>query len=129
MNTILVIDDQGELRTLFQRVLESQGYTIFTAENGNAGLAALETCNPQLILLDMAMPGMDGLEFLRQLRSQPQWAQLPVIMLSGLMSAQQVATARELGVVDQLVKAEFSMKELRSRVARHLTSPAKLSVA
>jgi DNA-binding response OmpR family regulator len=123
MSTVLVIDDQPELRMLFQRVLESQGYTVLTASNGQEGLDSLDEYAPGIILLDMAMPQMDGLAFLRQLRSRPRWATIPVIMLSGLMSADQTAAARKLGVDDQLIKAEFSMKELRSRVARHLPPP------
>lgn len=128
MSSILVIDDQPELRMLFQRVLESQGYAVFTASNGQEGLDALDSCEPRLILLDMAMPQMDGLDFLRQLRTNSRWATVPVIMLSGLMSAQQTAAARDLGVHDQLIKAEFSMKELRSRVARHVPPP-RLQIA
>ena len=123
MSTILVMDDQPELRQLFQRVLENQGYMVATADNGRAGLAAVGAADPQLILLDMAMPLMDGLTFLHELRRLPGRAGLPVIILSGLMSAEQTRAARELGVVDQLVKAEFSMKELRARVARHVPPP------
>jgi DNA-binding response OmpR family regulator len=132
MSTVLVVDDQPELRLLFQRVLEYQGYTVVSAENGQDGLRVIDQCNPQLILLDMAMPRMDGLTFLQTIRAQQKWAKLPVIMLSGLMTAEQVAAARELGVADRLVKAEFSMKELRARVAQHLRPPvsaAKPAVA
>ena len=124
MSTVLVVDDQPELRLLFQRVLENQGYRVCTAENGADGLKVIEQCDPQLVLLDLARPRMDGLGFLRAIREQPRWAKLPVIMLSGLMSAEQIAAARELGVADRLVKAEFSMKELRARVARYVPPPA-----
>lgn len=123
MSTVLVIDDQPELRMLFQRVLENQGYTVVTAENGREALIAVDEYEPQLILLDMAMPQMDGLTFLRQLRSQSKWADVPAIIMSGLMTAEQKSAACELGVCDQLVKAEFSMKELRARVAKHLPPP------
>jgi CheY-like chemotaxis protein len=123
MSTILVVDDQAELRQLFQRVLESQGYSLVCAENGQAGLAMLDAVDPQLILLDMAMPQMDGITFLRNLRQQPRFQTLPVIILSGLMSREQIQAARELGVTDHLVKAEFTMKELRNRVARLLPPP------
>lgn len=124
MSTILVVDDQAELRQLFQRVLEGRGWRVTLACNGQEGLDAVEAGAPDLILLDMAMPKMDGLEFLRLLRGRPQWKTLPVIILSGLMSPEQIRAARELGVTDQLVKAEFSMKELRTRVARHLPESA-----
>jgi CheY-like chemotaxis protein len=123
MSTVLVVDDQAELRQLFQRVLESQGYQIVCAANGQAGLAMLDATNPQLILLDMAMPQMDGITFLRNLRQKPKFQTVPVIVLSGLMSREQIRTARELGVTDTLVKAEFTMKELRNRVARLLPPP------
>src|SRR5579862_640930 len=63
MSTVLVIDDQPELRMLFQRVLESQGYTVLTAANGQEGLDSLDEHAPGIILLDMAMPQMDGLSF------------------------------------------------------------------
>jgi two-component system alkaline phosphatase synthesis response regulator PhoP len=123
MSTVLVVDDQAELRQLFQRVLESQGYRVVCAENGHAGLAMLDTVNPQLILLDNAMPQMDGMAFLRNLRKRPRFQNMPVIILSGLMSREQIQAARDLGVTDHLVKAEFTMKELRNRVARLLPPP------
>ncbi|HSZ60025.1 MAG TPA: response regulator [Tepidisphaeraceae bacterium] len=129
MSTVLVVDDQPEMRLLFQRVLENQGYTVVSAENGQDGLRVIDQCNPQLVLLDMAMPRMDGLGFLQAIRAQARWAKLPVIMLSGLMTAEQVAVARELGVSDRLVKAEFSMKELRARVAKHVPAPVSVSKA
>lgn len=122
MGTVLVIDDQPEMRQLFQRVLEHQGHRVVCAGNGQEGLRVLQSCPAQVVLLDMAMPEMDGLSFLRALRQQPGWEQLPVIILSGLMSPEQVAAARALGVADQLVKAQFSMRELRALVARHLPS-------
>jgi CheY-like chemotaxis protein len=123
MSTVLVVDDQPELRMLFQRVLENQGYKVVSAENGVEGLRVIEQCDPQLVLLDMAMPRMDGLTFLQTIRGQEKWRKLPVIMLSGLMSPEQVAAARELGVADRLIKAEFSMKELRARVAKFVPPP------
>jgi DNA-binding response OmpR family regulator len=127
LGKVLIIDDQPELRQLFRRVLENHGCTVETAENGQVGLEAVETMQPDLVLLDMAMPLMDGVAFLRALRDRPRWKSLPVIILSGLMSPQQVVAARELGVADLLVKAEFSMKELRTRVASLLTASMILS--
>lgn len=120
MSTILVVDDQPELRQLFQRVLLHQGHQVVVAGNGYEGLLALERSAPELILLDMAMPQMDGLTFLKELRARPRGRDLPVIILSGLMSPEQTAAARALGVSDQLVKAEFSIRDLRALVAKYL---------
>ncbi|HSU67835.1 MAG TPA: response regulator [Tepidisphaeraceae bacterium] len=120
MATVLVIDDQMELRTLFQRVLENQGHSVFCACNGDHALRSTESWTPDLILLDLAMPEMDGLAYLRIIRARPGWADVPVIMLSGLMSHEQTRAAEELGVCDQLLKGEFSTRELRARVAKYL---------
>ena len=120
MSKVLVVDDQLELRTLFSRLLENQGHAVVAVGNGSEALRSTETWVPDLILLDLAMPEMDGLTFLRAIRKRDGWLNVPVIMLSGLMSPQQVADARALGVADQLVKGKFSTRELRASVARCL---------
>lgn len=120
MPTVLVIDDQMELRTLFQRVLEHGGYHVIAAEGGKEALRATEAWIPDLILLDLAMPDIDGLEFLRTVRQRSGWQNVPVIVLSGMFSAEQIATARELGACDQLVKGQFTTRDLRARVAQFL---------
>jgi len=120
MGKVLVVDDQLELRTLFSRLLENQGHSVVAVGNGSEALRTTESWVPDLVLLDLAMPEMDGLSFLRATRSRPGWANVPVIMLSGLMSAGQIAAARELGVADQLMKGRFSTRELRASVARCL---------
>ena len=120
MATVLVVDDQMELRTLFQRVLEHGGYTVVAAEGGIEAVRATESWTPDIVLLDMAMPQMDGLEFLRTVRRRPGWQNVPVIVLSGMLTAEQTTAVRELGVCDLLVKGQFTNRELRSRVAQHL---------
>ena len=126
MPTVLVIDDQIELRTLFQRVLERGGYQVIAAEGGEEALRATEAWKPDLILLDLAMPDMDGLEFLRRVRRRSGWQSVPVLILSGMLSAEQIAAASELGACDQLVKGQFTTRELRARVAQFLPpSPSR----
>ena len=120
MSTILVVDDQPELRLLYQRVLEREGHRVALAAHGNDAIQLMESKPFDLILLDMAMPHMDGLTFLRLVRARPEWSKIPTIILSGLLTHQQSSEARALGATDLLVKAQFSMRELRARVARHL---------
>ena len=120
MARILVIDDQVELRTLFQRILEHAGHNVIAAEGGQEALRATELLIPDLVLLDMAMPQMDGLAFLREARARPGWENVPVIILSGMVTPEQMASARQMGACDQLVKGQFSTRELRARVARFI---------
>jgi CheY-like chemotaxis protein len=129
MPTVLVIDDQMELRTLFQRVLEHGGYRVIAAEGGEEAVRMTEAWIPDLILLDLAMPQMDGLEFLRTVRRRTGWANVPVIVLSGMLSAEQIAAARELGACDHLVKGQFTTRELRARVATFLPAAPACSAA
>lgn len=121
MSKVLVVDDQLELRTLFSRILENQGCSVIAVGNGSEALRTTESWTPDLILLDLAMPEMDGLAFLRAARARSGWSNVPVIMLSGLMSPAQINEARNLGVADQLMKGRFSTRELRASVARCLS--------
>jgi two-component system KDP operon response regulator KdpE len=109
---ILVVDDeQTTLRTL-KRNLSAYGYEIFTATNGKEALAQLETILPDLMLLDLMMPGMDGLEVCRRTR---EWNQLPIIVLSARGEERQKVEALELGADDYLTKP-FGMDELVARI-------------
>ena len=130
MGTVLVIDDQLELRTLFQRLLENAGHHVVAVGDGEAALRATESWAPDLMLLDLSMPQMDGLRFLRLARQRTSLANVPVIVLSGLLTPEQSAAARELGVADQLQKGAFTTRELRARVAKFLpTSPRRATTA
>ena len=120
MATVLVVDDQMELRTLFQRVLEHGGHRVVAVAGGEEALRSTDTWKPDVILLDMAMPDMDGLAFLRAIRGRDGWQSVPVIVLSGMLTPQQIAAAGELNVCDYLVKGQFTTRELRARIARHL---------
>jgi DNA-binding response OmpR family regulator len=128
MYTILVIDDEPQIRELFRVALTRQGYTVATAPNGSDGLLALEMCLPDLILLDLAMPEMDGIAFLRVLRESEEWARLPVIVLTAFGTPDQLFASQNLGISDRLNKAQFTVRELRERIARCL-EPVQMAVA
>jgi CheY-like chemotaxis protein len=118
MNSVLVIDDSPPMRQALRAVLTLKGYQTRTAGDGPAGLAAVEQNPPDVILLDMMMPGMSGLDFLRALRQTPRGAPLPVIVVSA--SDAQAEEARTLGATDYLVKSRYSNADLLARVARHM---------
>lgn len=123
MGTILIVDDEPEIRQLFRTALGRLGHEIITAANGSEALLALGSCWPDLLLLDLAMPEMDGISFLRLLRRTPEWAKLPVIVLTAFTTREQIKKVLDLDVADHLTKAEFTIRELRARVAKHLPPP------
>jgi CheY-like chemotaxis protein len=120
MSTILVVDDQPQIQQLYRTVLRRGGYEVVVASNGFEALHAMEAHFPDLILLDMAMPEMDGVAFLQIIRQTPEWATVPVILITAFATEAKVGLAHQLGVVDHFVKADFSVKELRRRIELHL---------
>ena len=80
---VLVVDDEADTRRLLRRALEKDGWVIDEAENGLVALALLEGARPDLILLDLVMPQMDGFEFLTEVRNHQEWQDIPVVVLSG----------------------------------------------
>jgi CheY-like chemotaxis protein len=101
--TVLVVDDDEAMLEIVQRKLQNAGYRVVTATNGRAGLDALETQNPGLIVLDLMMPEMDGFEFLRRLKQHPRHSRLPVI----------VATAKDLTDTERTVLKESASKVIQ----------------
>jgi PAS domain S-box-containing protein len=89
---VLVVDDDLDARTLLQRLLEREGWLVVQAENGQVAIEQLEQQTPDLILLDLMMPEMDGFQFIHALRQKPEWRQIPVIVI----------TAKELTPSDRL---------------------------
>jgi diguanylate cyclase (GGDEF)-like protein/PAS domain S-box-containing protein len=102
--SVLAVDDNATIRRAIAMRLGSKGYHVITAENGQKALAALDTHEFDLILLDLQMPGMSGNEVLRQVRSRYSGSQLPVIMLAASDDKLDIAKTFELGANDYVVK-------------------------
>ena len=117
MSIILVVDDMPIFREPVAASLQLAGYEVITAGNGIEAMEKL-SLRPDLILLDIAMPQMDGLSFLRQLRKDPATRDLPVILLSAVSDKAVVAEAVRIGVQGYLLKSRFSLKELLTRVEK-----------
>jgi DNA-binding response OmpR family regulator len=115
--TILICDDDPLLVDLLEYRLTSRGYSVVVAEDGGKALRRLQEMTPDAILLDAMMPVIDGYEVLRQIRENPAWARIPVIMLTARKQEQDIVAALELGANDYLVKP-FIPEELVARLAR-----------
>ncbi|MFD1427206.1 response regulator [Kroppenstedtia sanguinis] len=115
---VLVVDDQYGIRILLTEVFSREGMNIFQAANGKLALEIIRKEDPDLILLDMKMPGMDGLELLRQLKKEKIAA--IVIMMTAYGELDMVEEATKLGARAHFTKP-FDVMELRTEVIRHLT--------
>lgn len=115
-NKILVVDDDTSIRLLVSDVLTDQGFTVSTAPSGEAALARLEQEPFDLILLDIMMKGMDGLEVCRRVRDR---VDCPILFLSAKDSARDIVTGLGLGADDYLTKP-FELEVLAAKVQAHL---------
>lgn len=104
MNKILVIDDSAPIRLICNRALSKQGYQVIEAENGAMGCRLAASDRPDLVLLDVMMPKMDGFEVLERLKADPATSSLPVIMLTSRDEVEDLASALELGVAGYIIK-------------------------
>jgi len=112
---ILVVDDEDDILHFLELVLGDKGYSVVTASNGHDALAAAQVDRPDLILLDIMMPKMDGWEVLKLLRVDEQTAGVPVAMLSARTEAQDRVQGLQEGAVDYICKP-FSLQELLSKI-------------
>ncbi|RZA15522.1 MAG: response regulator, partial [Lysobacteraceae bacterium] len=116
---ILVVDDQAANVRVVSSLLERHGYTVVTAVNGPDALRVADEHTPDLILLDMMMPGMDGFEQLATLREQPAFRPVPAVFLTAAQDRDLLLRAFDAGAVDYVTKP-FMPEELLARVQAHL---------
>jgi two-component system response regulator len=118
MATVLMIDDVPLFRDVVLHALQRAGHNVVCAANGVAAMETLKTVRPDLILLDLAMPEMNGLAFLRQLRADRNLGRTPVIVVSALSETPEVKEAVKIGVQGHLLKSRFSLEQLIAQVKR-----------
>ena len=115
---ILFADDNADMREYVSRLLRTR-YQVWTVADGNAALAAVKTYQPDIVLTDVMMPGLDGFELLQALRANSETRTLPVILLSARAGEEAKSEGMEAGADDYLIKP-FSARELLARVGAHL---------
>ncbi|HEY6261914.1 MAG TPA: response regulator [Nitrospiraceae bacterium] len=124
MAKILIIDDEPDFRTFTDMVLKRLGYDVSLADNGWSGLELYRREHPDIILLDLKMPEMDGIEVLKQIRKVDR--KQPVIVLTGDRSPQTERQVRALGVSEFLVK-DSSSRLLEDTVKRFFAAPTSMT--
>lgn len=114
--TILIVEDDRFLRELIVQKLIKENYEISEAVDGEEGLKKIKEEKPDLILLDLILPGIDGFEVLSRMKEDPTLSQIPVIILSNLGQKEDVERGLKLGAVDYLIKAHFTPGEIIDKI-------------
>lgn len=115
MSLLLCVDDDESVRFLVCRILEGAGHQVEAAEDGATALAAIEAREPELIVLDLSMPGLSGIEVCREIKGNPFTARIPVLLLTAMSDIEDKIEAFEAGADDYLIKP-FHPQELLARV-------------
>ncbi len=121
--TILVVDDDPDLVTLLRLMLEQKGFNVMCAYDGLQVFAILEMQKPNLILLDIMMPEMDGLEVLRRLKAVPETSSIPIILLTALVEDEDILKGYKMGA-DHYITKPFKRTHLVA-VIDHLLSEGR----
>ncbi|MEK7482645.1 MAG: response regulator [Patescibacteria group bacterium] len=120
---ILIIEDEKVLMELICKKLEKEGYAVETAGDGESGLRKMRETKPDLVLLDIVMPKMNGFEVLETANQDQTLKTIPVIILSNSGQLVELDQARALGVRDWLIKTEFDPQEVVEKVIKQIGAP------
>ena len=114
--TILLVEDEAMLANMYETKFKKEGYILLKALDGESGLALAKEHRPNLVLLDVIMPKMDGFTVLRKLREDEQTKKIPVILLTNLGQDEDIKKGQELGANGYLVKANLTPAEVVTKV-------------
>lgn len=119
---ILVVDDEADFLKILKRIITDEGYNVIAASNGSEALTKLREEAPDLMLLDIDMPVMNGYEVCKEIRKDPIYKNIPVIMLTVLSKSASVLKGMETGC-DEYITKPFSSRELILRIQKVLNKP------
>ena len=117
--TILVVEDDPSLLDLYRLKLREEGYTVVTATNGREGVEAALASQPELVLLHILMPEVDGYAALQQLKADPKTKKIPVIIFSNLSQNWEIEKGLKLGADDFVIKTSLTPAQLAEKVKEY----------
>lgn len=113
---ILVVEDEEILLTALMEELKQEGFEAVGAKDGVEGVEKASSEKPDLILLDLVMPRLDGIEALKQIKGKPETKDIPVVILTNLSDYDKISDALSLGAMDYLVKSNYRLEDLMAKV-------------
>lgn len=118
--TIVIAEDEKFLLKAYRIGLEKEGYEVFIAEDGKTAVKLIQDHKPDLILLDVMMPRMNGYEVIKKIQERPELKAIPVVILSNLSQTTDQEIGKSLGVKDYIIKSDHSLKEVVEKVKGYL---------
>jgi len=116
MKKILLIEDDKFLRELMVKKLLTMDYDVTSAVDGESGLSMIKEIKPDVVLLDLILPGINGFEVLEKAKQNPEIADIPVIILSNLGQKEDIERGQKLGAADFMIKAHFTPQEVVNKI-------------
>jgi len=117
---ILIVEDDEFLRSLTAKRLEKEGYVVVVAVDGESGLITAAQEKPNLIFLDLLLPGLDGFEVLGKLKANAELKDVPVVVFSNLGQKEDIERAKQLGADEFLIKANFTLDDVMVKINEKL---------
>jgi DNA-binding response OmpR family regulator len=125
MKKILFIEDESALQKTLGEILKQEGYEVTPALDGEVGLRLAKERKPDLILLDLILPKIHGIDVLRKLKKEKETEEIPVIVLTNLGEIEDINRAVELGATTYLVKAQYTLEEVVEKIKKALSESNK----
>ena len=119
---VFIVEDDTFLSGIYQKKFEMEGFKVSVADNGEKGLADITKKKPDVVLLDILLPKLDGFAVLAKLKANPETKDIPVILLTNLGQKDDVEKGLEAGAVDYLIKAHFKPSEVVAKVRKSLAN-------
>jgi len=113
---VLIVEDDPFIRDIYHVKFSQEGFEVFLADNGIEALKKMEQSVPDIILLDIIMPYMDGMETLKNIKSRDEWKKIPIIMLTNISEKEKITESENYGIGDYLIKSHFTPSEVVQKV-------------
>jgi len=118
MKHIVFVEDESSLQKILGEALSKEGYNVTSALDGATGLNTIKALKPDLVLLDLILPKIDGFEVLKKIKSDPEIKKIPVVVLTNLEGVEDIDKALELGATTYLVKENYSLEEVVEKIKK-----------
>lgn len=118
---VLIVEDDNSLRDVLAEFLEADGFSVVVAADGEEGINLIRETKPDIILLDVVLPKKDGYQVIKEIKSDDDVKNIPIILLTNLGSLSDIEKALELGVTNYLVKGDYQIKEIVAKIKEILS--------